>query len=194
MQNIEPDQVQLEHNAQQEPAGHTQEPLQYAPVASSDHDRRFQKVRFALTRWRDGEQQRAPMFFGCVHFVTRGCKTLMWLHLLACHVWWPTFSDLVSPPMSNSKHPVRSVVLLQKVPPTTVAPTYKLTLPSEFVLTHMPDMMAGDFIMISADGTQSFTVSIVPRYAVDFSQYHAVMHIDLNTWSVPVFSVQAKQG
>ena len=55
--------------------------------------------------------------------------------------------------------------LLQKVPPTTVAPTYKLTLPSEFVLTHMPDMMAGDFGMISADGTQSFTVSIVPRWA-----------------------------
>lgn len=56
-------------------------------------------------------------------------------------------------------------MLLQKVPPTTVAPTYKLTLPSEFVLTHMPDMMAGDFGMISADGTQSFTVSIVPRWA-----------------------------
>ena len=45
MQSIEPDQVQLEHNASQEPAPHTQEPLQYAPVASSDHDRRFQKVR-----------------------------------------------------------------------------------------------------------------------------------------------------
>ena len=51
MQNIEPDQVQLEHNAPQEPAPHTQEPLQYAPVASSDHDRRFQKVRSASTRW-----------------------------------------------------------------------------------------------------------------------------------------------
>ena len=52
---------------------------------------------------------------------------------------------------------------MQKVPPTTVAPTYKLTLPSEFVLTHMPDMMTGDFTMVSADGTQSFAVSIVPR-------------------------------
>lgn len=62
MQNIETDQVQLEHDAQQEPAGHTQEPLQYAPVASSDHDRRFQKVRFAWTRWLDREQQRAPVF------------------------------------------------------------------------------------------------------------------------------------
>lgn len=49
MQNIEPDQVQLEHNAPQEPAPHTQEPLQYAPVASSDHDRRFQKVGSAST-------------------------------------------------------------------------------------------------------------------------------------------------
>ena len=68
--------------------------------------------------------------------------------------------------------PVTSVGLLQKVPPTTVAPTYKLTLPSEFVLTHMPDMMAGEFVMISADGTQSFNVSIVPRYAIDFSQCH----------------------
>lgn len=55
--------------------------------------------------------------------------------------------------------------MTQKVPPTTVAPTYKLTLPSEFVLTHMPDMMNGDFGMISADGTQSFSVSIVPRCA-----------------------------
>lgn len=49
MQNIEPDQVQLEHNAPQEPAPHT-EPLQYAPVASSDHDRRFQKVRLSAAR------------------------------------------------------------------------------------------------------------------------------------------------
>lgn len=55
------------------------------------------------------------------------------------------------------------MAVLQKVPPTTVAPTYKLTLPSEFVLTHMPDMMHGDFTMVSADGTQSFSVSIVPR-------------------------------
>lgn len=29
----------------------------------------------------------------------------------------------------------------------------------------MPDMMNGDFGMISADGTQSFSVSIVPRCA-----------------------------
>lgn len=55
---------------------------------------------------------------------------------------------------------------MQKVPPTTVAPTYKLTLPSEFVLTHMDNMMASDFVMTSADGTQSFAVSIVPRYAM----------------------------
>lgn len=56
MQNIEPDQVQLTHNAPQEPAPHT-EPLQYAPVASSDHDRRFQKVRPAPARWLDRVRQ-----------------------------------------------------------------------------------------------------------------------------------------
>ena len=86
MQNIEPDQVQLEHNAPQEPAPHTQQPLQYAPVASSDHDRRFQKVRFALTRWRDGEQQRPPNFVLCsfrlsgaqdVDVVTPACLSKM---------------------------------------------------------------------------------------------------------------------
>lgn len=77
--------------------------------------------------------------------------------------------------------------LLQKVPPTTVAPTYKLTLPSEFVLTHMPDMMAGDFGMISADGTQSFTVSIVPRWA-------ELAHCCAFTVQHIVLSNQVKQG
>ncbi|KAL0026339.1 hypothetical protein WJX79_000697 [Trebouxia sp. C0005] len=119
MQNIEPDQVQLEHTAPQEPASHT-EPLQYAPVASSDHDRRFQK----------------------------------------------------------------------KVPPTTVAPTYKLTLPSEFVLTHMPDMMAGDFGMISADGTQSFTVSIVPRRNKDKFEYT----VQAKAWKQVVEGLGIKEG
>jgi len=56
MQNIEPDQVQLEHTAPQEPASHT-EPLQYAPVASNDHDRRFQKVRTPVVRCLDGVRQ-----------------------------------------------------------------------------------------------------------------------------------------
>ncbi|KAL3142821.1 hypothetical protein ABBQ38_003117 [Trebouxia sp. C0009 RCD-2024] len=120
MQNIEPDQVQLEHNASQEPAPHTQEPLQYAPVASSDHDRRFQK----------------------------------------------------------------------KVPPTTVAPTYKLTLPSEFVLTHMPDMMASEFVMISADGTQSFTVSIVPRRNKDKFEYT----VQAKAWKQVVEGLLIKEG
>lgn len=68
--------------------------------------------------------------------------------------------------MANFKCLMPSFNFLQKVPPTTVAPTYKLTLPSEFVLTHMEDMMASDFVMTSADGTQSFAVSIVPRYAI----------------------------
>lgn len=119
MQNIEPDQVQLTHNAPQEPAPHT-EPLQYAPVASSDHDRRFQK----------------------------------------------------------------------KVPPTTVAPTYKLTLPSEFVLTHMPDMMAGDFVMVSADGTQSFSVSIVPRRNKDKYEYT----VQAKAWKQVVEGLAIKEG
>lgn len=79
MQNIEPDQVQLEHNASQEPAPHTQEPLQYAPVASSDHDRRFQKVRSASTRWLYGERHenllcccahRGTLYFGMRDVVT----------------------------------------------------------------------------------------------------------------------------
>ena len=44
MQGVEPDQVQLEHNAPQAAAAH-QEPLHYGPVSTgSDHDRRFQKV------------------------------------------------------------------------------------------------------------------------------------------------------
>ena len=72
------------------------------------------------------------------------------------HVVWPK-------PQGASSTDFADSVGLQKVPPTTVAPTYKLTLPSEFVLTHMPDMMGGDFVMISADATQSFSVSIVPR-------------------------------
>lgn len=67
-------------------------------------------------------------------------------------------------------------LLLQKVPPTTVAPTYKLTLPSEFVLTHMPDMMNGEtFTMVSADGTTSFAVTIVPR-CVDLPCLHLLLH------------------
>ena len=78
--------------------------------------------------------------------------------------------------------------LLQKVPPTTVAPTYKLTLPSEFVLTHMPDMMNGDFIMVSADGTQNFHVSIVPRYA-NKCCYSATEHNSINR----LCCIQAKQ-
>ena len=76
MQNIEPDQVQLEHSAPQEPAPHT-EPLQYAPVAASDHDRRFQKVRTTLARW-----------FAGVRIIVMGdlldCKTASacWCYLL----------------------------------------------------------------------------------------------------------------
>jgi len=93
--------------------------------------------------------------------------TLLWLHSLpvCCTCSHKLFTKQHK---CNSQVLCRLYIfccLLQKVPPTTVAPTYKLTLPSEFVLTHMPDMMAGDFGMISADGTQSFTVSIVPRWA-----------------------------
>lgn len=119
MQNIEPDQVQLEHNPPQEPAPHA-EPLHYHHVSSSDHDRRFQK----------------------------------------------------------------------KVPPTTVAPTYKLTLPSEFVLTHMPDMMGGDFVMISADATQSFSVSIVPRRNKDKFEYT----VQAKAWKQVVEGLGIKEG
>ena len=71
MQSIEPDQVQLEHSAPHEPAPHA-EPLQYAPVASSDHDRRFQKVRSVFARWVDKQRECHAVHGGTDYYNVNG--------------------------------------------------------------------------------------------------------------------------
>lgn len=184
MQSVEADQVQLEHNAPQ--ATETQqEPLHYAPVNTmSDHDRRFQKVFFSLHLWSVGLMfqcqlvARYPAYLVVFTLATIATHVLLrdlpgsWCLLLSCALHLGScrppdkfvFVLVYNIPYHNAQSVLTVCMLcMQKVPPTTVAPTYKLTLPSEFVLTHMPDMMTGDFTMVSADGTQSFAVSIVPR-------------------------------
>ena len=52
---------------------------------------------------------------------------------------------------------------LQKVPQTSVAPTYKLTLPSEFVLANLSHLIDQTFDMTDREGSDSWKVALLPR-------------------------------
>ncbi len=52
---------------------------------------------------------------------------------------------------------------VQKVPQTSVAPTYKLTLPSEFVLANLSHLIDQTFDMTDREGSDSWKVALLPR-------------------------------
>lgn len=52
---------------------------------------------------------------------------------------------------------------VQKVPQTSVAPTYKLTLPSEFVVTNLSHLVDQAFELVDKEGTGSWQVALLPR-------------------------------
>lgn len=52
---------------------------------------------------------------------------------------------------------------MQKVPQTSVAPTYKLTLPSEFVLANLSHLIDQSFDLTDKDGKDVWRVALLPR-------------------------------
>ena len=51
----------------------------------------------------------------------------------------------------------------QKVPQTSVAPTYKLTLPSEFVVSNLSHLVDQSFELVDKEGSGSWKVALLPR-------------------------------
>ena len=51
----------------------------------------------------------------------------------------------------------------QKVPQTSVAPTYKLTLPSEFVVSNLSHLVDQSFELVDKEGAGSWKVALLPR-------------------------------
>ena len=52
---------------------------------------------------------------------------------------------------------------VQKVPQTSVAPTYKLTLPSEFVVANLSHLIDQTFDLTDREGSDSWKVALLPR-------------------------------
>ena len=52
---------------------------------------------------------------------------------------------------------------VQKVPQTSVAPTYKLTLPSEFVAANLSHLIDQAFDLTDQDGSDTWKVALLPR-------------------------------
>ena len=61
--------------------------------------------------------------------------------------------------------------MLQKVPATSVAPTYKLTLPAEVVCEALPHLIEKDFELVDTTGQHVWSVSILPRKNKDKFEY-----------------------
>ena len=61
--------------------------------------------------------------------------------------------------------------VLQKVPATSVAPTYKLTLPAEVVCEALPHLIEKDFELVDTTGQHVWSVSILPRKNKDKFEY-----------------------
>jgi hypothetical protein len=54
-------------------------------------------------------------------------------------------------------------LLVQKVPQTSVAPTYKLTLPSEFVAANLSHLVDQSFDLVDKEGSDVWRVALLPR-------------------------------
>lgn len=66
---------------------------------------------------------------------------------------------------------VSLLACVQKVPATSVSPTYKLTLPSEVVSATLSHLVDRDFKLVAADRERIWDVSIVPRRNKDKFEY-----------------------
>jgi hypothetical protein len=55
------------------------------------------------------------------------------------------------------------IAVLQKVPQTSVAPTYKLTLPSEFVTANLSHLIDQSFDLTDKEGKDVWRVALLPR-------------------------------
>lgn len=60
---------------------------------------------------------------------------------------------------------------MQRVPATSVSPTYKLTLPSEYVYGALSHLVDKDFQLVSTDREQAWSVAILPRKNKDKYEY-----------------------
>jgi hypothetical protein len=52
---------------------------------------------------------------------------------------------------------------MQKVPQTSVAPTYKLTLPSEFVVANLSHLIDQTFDLTDKEGSDTWKMALLPR-------------------------------
>ncbi len=57
---------------------------------------------------------------------------------------------------------------MQKVPQTSVAPTYKLTLPSEFVSANLAHLIDQSFDLTDKEGKDVWRVALLPRRLITF--------------------------